>query len=1344
VVEALESRRLFTAWTTAPTILQVTDGVAGGNSFSINGGGMDPSSVSVAIAPEVSAPVFEADFNGSGNGTGGSGNLVALGGTGALGTTTGVTNTVIGTSPFSANSGNYVHSAVASGSASNQTVATFTPTSAATSWDAITGTTTVGTTTYTTLNGGFDLLVRPDSTASGDTSWFRPIDISNISGTTGMRIILTGNSGAQLQLQVLTASGTDGLGSSAGSFTTNNSFALSGGLTDMSNPFVNGSITHIAVTFSTNNLTGQITMSVFAVSGTGAIDTASTANLLGSQSFYASASVIGATPLPTGAWSMTDRYSNAQATAIDYDTPRIFNFLPTTFAIGPAFEADLNGNGNGTGGSGNMVAVGGTGVVGTGTGVTNTITGANPFSTDAGNYLNSAVAAGSASNDTVATFTPTSAANSWNALAGTTTVGGTTYTTLNGGFDLFVRPDNTASTDISWFRPVDVSNISGSSGMRIILNGAGNQLQFQVLTGSTTGLGSSPGSFTTNSSFGLSGALTNVGNPFTDGQVEHVAITFSTNSATGQITIKVFAVAGTGAIDTTSTTDLLGSQSFYASAAAIGATPLPTGAWSISDRYYNAQATSVDYDSIRLYNTLQTAFSGIAPSAAPPANAVYPQILQRDTNEEIYVTAQMPAGLAPGVYDVWVENSYGWSTPVRMDAAEPTSISDYQAYAGIDIEVVGKNMNQSEFGGSIAPEVRLNDGNGHVVSQTVVSENPYDITFSASGTVGTTYYVEVSNDGGQTWSRLNDGQTLTIVAHTGTDPLGLGVSWAQDFDWSSEVSVATYGATGVGTADVTTDVQNAINAESTAGGGVVYFPNGTYYISGLGIPSNIVLEGQSEANTKIIYDNTTGGSTFIRSTGNASTTLQGIADLSISLSDPTDITLRPDVFINLGGPGSDEASRLESRLFVYGVNLSYPNTDGDSNPNDARRGIGLEFNANERVLIENNDFVGWEATMADTHTNQYCIVKNNTFDYSSGYVANTATYAFFEGNTVNCNSQNDQETHGLDGRSDAYFYDNTISNVGDAASDTYNDGEGIMCEGPDGNFDQGAVTSSTSTVLTVSPLEPLTVPDPTFGTLSVMITDGRGVGQLRTVVPGTGVNVSADTITVTEPFTITPDSSSQFTLLTPNENMTVYDNTLTNNAKGIWMYGNGFDDVAADNTLTNCRGILVYAVTDISDPGYHSSPNYFARITGNTLTGVSPRDGYGGISVTSGRSGPVGMTFVNIQDLGTDIIGNTITGSTTPPPGGSETEAPPFSGIAIVAAGFSRDEGTGGTGDITDTMIQNNTLKILTDGITLTGTDDGQMIFDNVYGASVSTFLQNQFGTSDNTIELDNVENPSI
>lgn len=53
-------------------------------------------------------------------------------------------------------------------------------------------------------------------------------------------------------------------------------------------------------------------------------------------------------------------------------------------------------------------------------------------------------------------------------------------------------------------------------------------------------------------------------------------------------------------------------------------------------------------------------------------------------------------------------------------------------------------------------------------------------------------------------------------------------------DW---FNVKSYGATGNGTTDDTTAIQNAINACHTAGGGVVYFPAGTYLVTPTGSPA---------------------------------------------------------------------------------------------------------------------------------------------------------------------------------------------------------------------------------------------------------------------------------------------------------------------------------------------------------------------------------------------------------------------------------------------------------------------------------------------------------------------------
>src|SRR6202142_1530038 len=609
----------------------------------------------------------------------------------------------------------------------------------------------------------------------------------------------------------------------------------------------------------------------------------------------------------------------------------------------------------------------------------------------------------------------------------------------------------------------------------------------------------------------------------------------------------------------------------------------------------------------------------------------------------------MPGGLSPGVYNVWVANSQGWSSCAKLNAARALFMSDYQAYNGLDIEVVGRNFDQSEFGGTTATQVRLNNGSGTTYNLPVKDLNPYHVTFMVGNQPTGTYYVEVSSDNGVNWSRVASGQPLTMLAAppTGSDPLGLGVSWAKDFVWTNVFNVTNYGANPNDLGDDTVAVQNAVNAAESSGGGVVYFPNGSYYIQNINLGAGVVLEGQDQYKTKLYYS-ATDGRNFIYTKDTACKggipQLQGIARLSILLSNPTNIRVRPDVFIDLGERWnieikSNQKLRTANRLFIASVDLNYPYTTGDSSESGGCRGIGALWIGKERVLLKDNHFTGWGANNLVTFLNQYCTLKNNRFEFSSGYVHDTATYLFYENNYIKVHPENNQDTHGYFGRADAYMAGNYVEAAGDAAN-VNNDGEALGTEVPGGTFNYGAVLGATSSSLPVAPVITLINPIVEYGNLSIAITLGTGLGQVKAV---SSINTNSGVISLSHPFDVVADTTSKFSLYASLQWFTVYSNTLVNCAKGIWGFGNQYDTVVADNISIDCNGIFIWSARGIYDwsngntitKGAQDCPDFFVRITRNTVTGISRRSNQGGIGTYTGRSD--GTKFYDVEVYATEI-----------------------------------------------------------------------------------------------------------
>ena len=782
----------------------------------------------------------------------------------------------------------------------------------------------------------------------------------------------------------------------------------------------------------------------------------------------------------------------------------------------------------------------------------------------------------------------------------------------------------------------------------------------------------------------------------------------------------------------------------------------------LSDAVKPGELFSINGSDINDNNSLKVWIKSNTDGTATIIDAKQAEIVQRDVHGR-FVVAKLPESAEPGVFNIWVENENGLSSSYKLNVARPLYISDYEVYEGIEIELVGRNFKGSEFGAKDNVKVRLNNGSTYEAIVNLANTNAYKTAFTISSNVPRgEYFVEASNDGGENWARLTSGQTLAVVdPGENPDPLGLGVAWAKDYNWQDKFDVTNYGATGTDTTNDTTAVQDAVDAAAANdGGGVVYFPNGSYYIDTITLPSKVVLCGESREETKLHYTSEGPlGINFINSIDvvtNGTTgviELQGVANLSLLLAHPNDPDARPDSFMWLGERWGDsfnnKALRKANRIFVHNVKIDYP-TDtvrttmsGKHNGNSIEgitggRGIAVEFIGHERMLIQDNEFIGFHAMPFITGLSQYYLLRNNYFEYTHGYVVSLSSYFFAENNHLEAvHSELNEETHGIFGRSNAYMEGNYIKNMG-AKDNSYNDGEPLAVEVPNGYFNWGTVLKGTAKGIRVAPNRRLTWPTMDYGDLSILIIEGRGQGQLRKVkLPEgaypAGQDFNSYTIEVTEPFAVAPDHTSKFTLVAPNENATFYDNEVVDNAKGIWLFGNSIDGVVANNKSIDSEGIFIWSNGDATA----IVPDYYNRIVNNDLTGVSRRSGYGGIGFNTGRTG--GRNYFFATDVySTEILNNKITGGFNPTAVGN-TEAPPLNGIYAWAASYSSlYDNILGTHDAINTLIIGNELNDVDKGVQVSHSNYGVIIQDNTYSNTVSTFL-NDTGSM-NTMIANNTE----
>jgi hypothetical protein len=706
------------------------------------------------------------------------------------------------------------------------------------------------------------------------------------------------------------------------------------------------------------------------------------------------------------------------------------------------------------------------------------------------------------------------------------------------------------------------------------------------------------------------------------------------------------------------------------------------------------------------------------PSETPPVGSTQLTIQQTDRDGQ-FIVAQFPSNAAPRVYNLWVKNSYGYSKAYKVNAPRPLFISEKEAFNGESIEISGRNLDATVYGASSQiTQVRLvNVSSGSTYTITPTDVNPYYIKFPVGTTPQATYWVEARNDANDNWVRLQSGQQLKIVS-SGSDPLGLGVVWAKNFNWTNEYNVtsAPYNAIPNDGLNDSVAIQNAINAAATAGGGVVYIPDGIYNIAAkLELKERVVLKGQSTTNT--ILKCGAGIGNMIASHATATYGKYGVANLTLTMLNTADGNYRPDIYINIGSAGYNNVDlRTATEIFVKNVkivdSLATSQVTG-------RRGMGAYIVAKDRVIFDNNNFIGIATTLSRVYVNEYVSIRNNSFEYATDATVSTAAYTFMMDNTLTGHYEKNMDLHGLFGRENVHMANNSVSGMG---CDAYNDGEALGVEVPGMEYTYGTVVSCEGVTLKLSRVDAWPINPRRSGYYNVIIIDGKGVGQYRKVKK---VDQTNDIVTLEIPWDVEPDTTSKFVYTTPNNNVTFYDNIIMNNKKGIYFYGNVIDGVAANNTSTDSEGIFISAVYKSGD---YVRLNFYVSMVNNTLTGITRVGNHAGIGYGASRAVSPG-NYYSMTAYGMDIRGNSITGNKSVIPT-AETECPTTSGIFLDAASYSSFyDGQNVAGDGTNTIIENNILNTLNVGITATRCNYGQVLngnsFTNVTTNTSTSLSQN-------------------
>lgn len=542
------------------------------------------------------------------------------------------------------------------------------------------------------------------------------------------------------------------------------------------------------------------------------------------------------------------------------------------------------------------------------------------------------------------------------------------------------------------------------------------------------------------------------------------------------------------------------------------------------------------------------------------------------------VKVPIPANLRPGLFEI----DFGGAAPAvvnrpRIDWMQVTrgepGLGLGEVAPNAEVQIFGRQLTLADAGGASpgTATVLITGSGGVKVALRVSDAGPYAITTRLPGSLGPgNYQLKVHNGGGSD--------------HGWSAPVRLVIE--KPDVWPTTVfNVKDFGAKGDDIFNDTVAIEAAFAAAEKAGGGVVYFPYGTYRLtSWVRMPERVTLRGEGRDITWLKWSQLVPTkATDIAPAALYASGSWAIEDLSLSAGRAWAVIydLSWASYLDRTAPLPELQPYVKDfgttrDVFIRNArvhNLLWQGRPQTDDPRSAYPSTGRDtcvaYAGVTNVEITGNDFIGshkyWDTVGGR--------IRDNLFTdgfQPLGWLSMTGQHISFQDNTAQAVAVS-FNTGALPAQHIHIAKNSVRGNLGAERESLLFDLNRLVTQAD--NFAKNSswnayVASVNDRTITLADVAGSGFSGYSFTGFEVMITDGRGAGQWRTVTAS-----GAESITIDRPFDIAPDDTSLVLIFRMQGFITFYDNEVTDASTLAQLYGPSYDAIMSRNTVRRTQGM---------------------------------------------------------------------------------------------------------------------------------------------------------------------------